>query len=260
MKLILTTIFLVLILSACQPAGVTLQPGPAVDGPAVEISTPTTFVPEVKEVEMVTQTPAVPTARPDAGLPTADPNQPTPTSTPVGLPKTLEELGVPATTYQDTVTGLAFEYPASWIINPMSDEDKKTAVVYSVSLRSKIVQRGPKQQEGVPPDMAAIDVTVIKNGPKTYEQAVIERRASATNSESGRPVIIAQEEEWTLTGGLPAHRFLFNLGKDPVNDPNAPDRMASELVTMINGQMILVSGMGDQSLFDVIAGSLRAIQ
>ncbi len=60
-----------------------------------------------------------------------------------------------------------------------------------------------------------------------------------------------------LPGGLKAHRFLFNLGKDSAAGSSSGDRFTSELVTMIHGKMVLVTCSGDQSLFYVIAGSLR---
>lgn len=258
MKLVLTLTLSILLLSACQPA--VMAPMPASTEPPAQMSTPTAFVGQVKEVTMVTQTPTPPAFSDETGVPTTDPNLPTPTRTPVGLFQTLEDVGVPAATYQDQVTGLAFDYPANWIINPISDADKKSSVIYTVTLRSGEVTRGPKQQEGIPPGMTAVDVTVVKNGPKTYTQAVNERRASAANNESGQVVVIQSEEEWVLRGGLPAHHFLYNLGKDPTAGANSPDNMSSELVTMINGQMVMVSGVGDQSLFNIVAGSLRELK
>jgi hypothetical protein len=258
MKRILTTMLIVLLLTACVPSSA--APAPAAVEPPNELITPTAAAPDVKEVAMATQTPVTVTATPEASLPTLNPNQPAPTGTAVGLPKTLAELGIPSTTYRDEVAGLAFDYPSGWTINALDDDIKKTSLGYTTSLRSYMVKPGTKRSEGIPPDMAAMDVTVIMDGPKTYEQAIKERRAAATSSESGQPAKIALEEEWTLPGGLQAHRFLLNLGQDPLGGYGTQDKMISELVTVIDGKMVLVNGFGDLSLYNVVAASLRKIE
>ena len=133
-------------------------------------------------------------------------------------------------------------------------------MVYTIGLRSMSVTPTPKQQEGLPEGMTAIDFSIFKEGqgPKTLTQAINERRAAIVQPETGQPAKILSEEDWLLEGGLPAHRFLIDIGP-AVNGGPGPDRVMSELVTMIKGQMVLVDGQGDQSLFNVIAASLREI-
>jgi hypothetical protein len=258
-----------LLLSACAPQSIVVPAQPAIDLPAGQPGPGANATPVVKEVAMATltqvpgETPATPApSETPAQNPTPEPATPagaetTPTTTVVELPKTLAELGIPATTFNDNVAGMAFEYPSSWLINELPDSVKQTSYIYTTSLRSKDGSRLPKQQEGIPADMAAIDVTVIyQNGPKTLEAAINERRSQATTSESGQPVKIVLEEDWVLANGLKAHRFLYNLGPE-VMGSNGPDRLTSELVTMIHGREVLVVGMGDLSLFNVVAASLR---
>lgn len=255
MKAVLIITLMALLLSACgvqrvsrvvSRPSVDVLPGEA-GGPP--LNTPNT--PEVKVVEMVTQT----------STPVTGADLPSPTRTPVLLHGSLSDMGLPVATYTDTVSGLAFDYPAGWKLTDVPDEDKKNAVIYSITLRSMEATSASKQQDGIPPGMTAIDVTVFKQGAKTLEQAINERRASATTTESGQPVIIALEDEWVLPDGLQAHYFLFNLGPDNASAGGGTgDRMSSELVTIINGKMVLVSGLGDQSLFNVIAASLRGIK
>lgn len=258
MKSLLTIILLILLLTACAPVPPQTMVLPANEGPAapgMEITTP-----QVKVVEMATLT-SVPTTLPTmVAEPTIDPNVPTPTGVPVALPQTLEELGIPATTYEDKVAGLAIDYPATWEINALPEDIRIASKGYTASLRSPYPDRGPKQQEGIPPDMAAIDLTVIADGPTTLEQAIAERRAATTTNEFGLTIQIALEEEWVLRDGTVAHRFLYNLGKDPLGGYGDRDKLTSELVTIINGKMVLVSGMGDLSLFNVVAASLRQVK
>ncbi len=163
--------------------------------------------------------------------------------------KTLQEMGYTVSTYTDKVGGLVFDYPSGWILNDLSEEQKQNAMIYTITLRSMQVTPTPKQQEGLPEGMTAIDISINKNGPKTLGQAVDERRAAAANPDSGSPAKITVDEEWPLRGGLPAHRILMTVG---------PGQHVTEVITMIQGHMVLVSGQGDQALFNAIAASLRA--
>ena len=261
MKPLLCLTLFLLLLTACAPVASQPMPLPAVDVPPVgaDGAAPPAVATQEKIVEMATQTPEEATLPATAAAPTTDLNQPTSTSTSVALPKTLEELGLPVATYEDKVAGLALDYPANWEINALPDDVKQDSMAYTASLRSPHADRGPKQQEGIPPDMGAIDLTVINNGPKTLEQAVAERRAATTTNEAGLTIQTVAEEEWVLREGLLAHRFLYNLGKDPIGGYGDRDKMSTELVTIINGKMVLVSGMGDLSLFSAIVSSLRQI-
>lgn len=162
--------------------------------------------------------------------------------------KTLQELGYSVSTYTDKVSGLAFDYPAGWMLTDLSEEQKQNAMIYTITLRSMQVTPTPKQQEGLPEGMTAIDIGIQKNGPKTLGQAVDERRAAAANPDNGAPAKIIVDEDWPLAGGLPAHRLMLTVG---------PGQRVTEVITMIHGHMVLVSGQGDQALFNAIAASLR---
>jgi hypothetical protein len=121
-------------------------------------------------------------------------------------------------------------------------------MIYTVTLRSMQVTPTPKQQEGLPAGMTAIDVGIQKNGPKTLGQAVDERRAAAANPDNGAPAKITVDEDWPLAGGLPAHRLVLTTGSG---------QQVTEVIALIQGRMVLVSGQGDQALIDAIAASLR---
>lgn len=262
MKPFLSIALFLLLLTACAPVVSRTMPITAVE-PANAPGGEVTATIQVKIVEMATRTPVAATPVPTLAAPTAGPDLPAAsgdiTSTPVALPQTLAELGIAYTTFEDKVGRLAFDYPSSWQVNALPDDIRRTSLTYTSSLRSVVANRGPKQQEGIPPDMAAIDVTVVMGGPKTLEQAIAEQRAAAANNEMGLPIQIALEEEWVLRDGTQAHHFLYNLGKDPLGGYGDRDKMSSQLVTIINGNMVLVNGMGDLSLFNVVAASLRQL-
>ena len=255
-KLFLIFLFFTMILAGCMPVAVSrrvsavqVKQVPPVSGSE---ATPGA---EVKVAQMATQTP-VKATRPVA-QPTRVPDRPTQTGTSPVMPKTLAELGYQVETYRDAYAKLAFDYPADWKITFPDEAGKQSAVIYTISLRSGEAPAEPKQQEGVPEWMTAIDVTVFKNGPATLEQAIADRRASATTGESGQTIITQADEDWVLSGGLKAHRFLYDLGSPA---PNTRDTLASELVTMIKGRMVLVNGYGDQSMFHIIAATIREIE
>lgn len=258
MKRLFIYISLTILLSGCSIAyrSVEVPPTPIAGSEPPGAPADTPIPGATKVVSMVTDTPAA-TYTPTAYVPRSA-SSPTPyVITQNGKP--LSEWGIDYTTFRDSVTGFEFDYPAGWVINDLSDAQKKDAYVYTVSLHSNTPTAGPKQQDSIPPGMTAIDVTIFKEGPKTLEQAVNERRAAILQPESGQPPVITREEEWTLPGGLPAHRFLLNTGPEVLNVPG-PDRMVSVLVTMIQGRMVLVTGQGDMSLFNGIASSLREVQ
>lgn len=226
--------------------------------------TATPFTSQEKVARMVTLTPTgtviyrFPT--PGEVAPTAvDPGQVIHPATPAPRIMSLGLLKVQALTYTDSVAGLAFDYPANWQLTDPSAANRASALVYSFSLRSPAATPLPRMGGDLPPGMTAIDITVYNQGPRTLEQAIRERRAAMTSSDNGAPVQIQGEEDWVLAGGVPAHRFLLNLGPEVAGQPG-PDRIASELVTLLNGHMVLVSGRGDMSLVNAISGSLREVK
>jgi hypothetical protein len=259
MRLTSLFIILILLLSACGPGnGINPQQGITLAGSeqsayAYPISGDFPPPPPLNKQTMVVTMIASEPRRDQAD------QSPTPTAHLVTqMPKTLAELGIQATTFQDAYAGLALDIPSSWKITELPDELKKGSTLYSTSLRSADIPRGPKQQEGIPLGMAAVDVTVLLgDGSKTLDEAIRERRTSTLNDETPGRVTIQSEEDWVLQNGLKAHRFLFNRASTV---PGTPDEMSSLLVTVINGHVVLVSGAGDQSLFNIVAASIRELK
>ncbi len=262
MKPLLTIALFILLLAACTPVVVQRGPLPADIPPGEAGGPPTdpTSTLQEKVVQLATQTP-VPTLPPVdlSPTPTTVESQPTPAGTSAASPKTLAELGITMSTFEDKVTGLAFDYPAEWIVIALPDAEKKNSIVYTTSVRSPAKKEQKKFQDAIPPDMVAVDVTVYNESPRTLEQAIAERRAAVTTSETGQPIKIVTDEDITLSGGLKAHRFVYNLGKDPIAGYGDRDKLNIELVTVINDHMVMVHGMGDLSLFDTVFTSLREI-
>jgi hypothetical protein len=235
-----------MLLGACSPQGTpSAAPNPSPSG------TPGKLVVEtaVNTTVGIVAESLTPTAPLAAALPS-------PSGTSPQMPKTLQELGYSVKTFHDPVSGLAFDYPAGWILNAPSDEQKKAATIYTITLRSAEVTPAPKQQEGLPAGLTAIDIGIYQPGAKTLAQAIAERRKAAAQPETGEPLQVQAEEDWKLGSGLQAHRFLFDLGPTGGGTPG-PDRMSSELVTLIGSRVVLVDGQGDQALFNLIAASLR---
>jgi hypothetical protein len=242
---ILSVILLSLSLGACAaPNGQTSAVATIV--PSSPLSTPTLALAEPSATGLIS----------DGDRPTQPPSPIQPTGAASQMPKSLQDLGFSVATYADPTSGLAFDYPSGWILQAPSDEQKQTATIYSISLRSIRVTSAPKQQEGLPEGMTAIDFSVDKQGPKTLTQAINERRTAAISPDNGHPIAILNEEDWILPGALAAHHFLLDQAPSTTGTPG-PDRRYSELVTIIKGRMILVSGQGDQSLFESIAASLH---
>ena len=211
-----------------------------------------TLTSEVKVVEMVTQTRTpfdnltpTPTLF-DGPLPGDATFTPTPLAVASG--PTLAELGVEVVTYRDEWAGFAFDYPASWELAAPREDIKDISTLYTASFHSPRLVTGPKQQEGIFPNQAKMDVSVVKDGAPSLEAAVKQRRSEINSPDSGAKVVA--EETLALPSGLMAVRLHMDTDSGPV----------SELVTLINGNMILMTGMGDLSLFNPVTESLREVE
>ncbi len=248
MNKIQSLLLLSLFLSGCvssliQPVSKVIHTGeisPGFDAP------PPTITPAMKVVTLAVATAAPQTSQ--ASFP------PMPTSRSYQLPKTLDEIGISPATYTDTFAGLALDYPSGWIVTDLGNEAKQDAAVYTVSFRSAQPQTTFKSQEVVDPTISSINLTIFLRDSKTLQQAIEERRAEDQQSATGEPILIQLEEDWTLRSGLKAHRFLLNLGN---NGEGTRDQLVSDLVTVLNGKMVLLTGRGDLGLFNMIAVSLR---
>lgn len=192
--------------------------------------------------EMITQTPTpwqTATAPPTA---TAIAEHATPTAI------LITGMGIETVTFTDEYAGFAFDYPADWVITALDPSIAQTSSLYTHSLRSPMPTRGPKQQEGIPPGATGIDVVVINEEGKTLEEAVAERKQSYREDEF-QPTVVS-EDPWTLPSGLKAVRFLLDTRNGRV----------ANMVTVVNGRVVMFSGMGELALFEPIAQSLRSVK
>ena len=237
-------LILLIALNGCAPVPVRPRPMEAPEMPAFQ---PTVTMQE-KVVSLATQTsvpPDQPTLPPTPArelmTPTAVRELMTPT------PITLAGLGVETETYRDELAGLAIDYPKGWIVNAPTDEIKQTSMGYSISIRSGESPSQPKQQEGLAPGIAAMDVVIMNDThPASLEEAVALRKEQWSSEEF--PPEIVSEEYLTLSDGTPAARFLLETRNG----------RAGELITIIDGRMILVAGFGEMALYEPIARSVRA--
>jgi hypothetical protein len=168
-------------------------------------------------------------------LPASEQNPlPTPTSMPAG-----ERL-----TYTDPVAGISMDYPASWYLESSALRHAEESFGYSVSVASWDILNPPtpsgKGQNGVPEGGTKIDVAVTKQA-MTLEEAV----AQQEQNESGSPILA--RKDITLASGLPAVILDFE-------GPFSPIRT---LITVLNGNIIYVSGYGNLEPYEAIALSLR---
>jgi hypothetical protein len=152
------------------------------------------------------------------------------------------------TTHSDPVAGFAIDYPAEWFITVPPVESRPNAQAYTASLRSISPVSARPRGEPFPPDETGIDVTVWRTKATSFDEAVQERRTEIQNSELGTQ--ITSEEFWTLSGGLPAVRWQLET---------AQAGTVAEVMTLLNGNRIMVDGMGNLAPFDAIARSLRPI-
>ena len=185
-------------------------------------------------------TPAA-TAVPATAVP-ATPVVPTPTPT-VEIPTPTVE---PTLTYSDTEAGFALDYPAAWTILPISPEAKAGSFVYSTSLMSwQPVDGG---SDGIPAGQTKVDVTLIKSNVASLDDAIAERKTLLGAGEVETSIL--SEEVLTLASGLPVLRWaLTSSFGDSI-----------EYIAAIDGNIVLVSGLGDAAVFDRVAGTLRALE
>jgi hypothetical protein len=147
---------------------------------------------------------------------------------------TLAELGLQAANYTDPYARLVLDYPAAWRVTaPVSPE---LSTGYSTTFTDP----------SSPPDrLNKVDLTVVQDRPYTIESAVADRK-SAMASDDFPPTILV-EEEWQLAGGLNG-TYIVAEGRG---------ERFSQLITAVDGRMILLTGLGDPDLIRAIAATLR---
>lgn len=189
-----------------------------------------------------------PTATPNSTIPTAAAPTLVAPTLPAPTPKVVSPTAVPTfnlgetKTYRDAEAGFEFDYPATWNMTPVSDEAKKNSIIYSATLYSWKPTGGGS--EGIPPGGTKLDVGVYKNGAPSPEAALELRKQELANASDQT---ILSEQSWTLPSGLKATRLQVksHFGE------------SSELITAINGNLILLGGVGDYELLDAVGRTLR---
>lgn len=178
------------------------------------------------------------TTLPESPIP-ATPAIPTPTPTVVIPTPTVE----PTLTYTDTEAGFALDYPAAWTILPISPDAKEGSFIYSTTLMSWKPDDGGSG--GMPAGQTKMDITLIKSNVTTLDEAVAERKTMLGGGEVDTSVL--SEETITLPGGLPALRW----------ELTSSFGNSVEYIAPVKGNIVLLSGLGDASLFDRVAQTLR---
>jgi hypothetical protein len=147
-------------------------------------------------------------------------------------------------TYRDDYAGYEIDYPADWYITDVTQEIRESSVAYAVTFTSW-EPVGPGT-EGIPEGGTKFDVSVWKNNATDLEEAAAEQKAQWANADPVQTVL--SEEHWTLANGLPARRWLVEsiFGQSVV------------VITVINGNTILIGGLGDYAVVDALAQTLRA--
>ncbi len=147
--------------------------------------------------------------------------------------------------YRDDLAGFMIEYPATWSLVDVTPEIKQQSKSYSITFSSWKPQE-PGQQ-GMPEGGSKIDLTVTKGGAATPDAALESRRQEIAAEGVGSQITF--EEPWDLPAGIAAtHLTIQPQNGSPIQ----------ELVTALNGNRILISGMGDATVFEQIAMSLQA--
>lgn len=145
-------------------------------------------------------------------------------------------------TYTDEFAGFSMDYPAGWFLETSVLEHVEESLSYSISISSWDINNPPpasdRQPNGLPYKGTKFDVTVIKDA-TTMEAAIEEVRRSGTP-------ILAQRDV-TLANGVPA----------VILDIEGFAGLSHMLISILNGNVIYVTGYGDLELYEPIAMSLR---
>jgi hypothetical protein len=176
------------------------------------------------------------TSTPEATLPPAQ-TEPSPT--------TESAPAITMATYTDDFAGFSIDYPADWFLEASALTHAQESFAYSVSVASWDILHPPaptdKDPDKLPSGGAKIDVNVVKQS-MTLEEAVTQQG----QDELGTPILARKDV--TLANGLPAVMLDFEGFAGPIRT----------LITVLNGNVIYVSGYGNLENFESIALTLRA--
>jgi hypothetical protein len=147
-------------------------------------------------------------------------------------------------TYTDDFAGFSLDYPANWYLESSALIHAEESFGYNVSIATWDILNPPtpsgKGQDGIPEGGTKIDVAVTKQA-MTLEEAI----AQQEQIEGAAPILARTDV--TLASGLPAVILDFE-------GPFGPIRT---LITVLNGNIIYVSGYGNLENFESIALTLR---
>ena len=148
-------------------------------------------------------------------------------------------------TYTDDSAGFSIDYPVGWYIDASAAANAAQAFAYSVPIATWDLHNPPtpgvKGQNTLPEGGTKIDVNVMKQ-PMTLEEAITQQ----SQNETGTPILA--REDVTLAGGLPG----------VILDFEGFAGLTRTLITVLNGNVIYVTGYGNLEHFEAIALSLHA--
>jgi hypothetical protein len=148
-------------------------------------------------------------------------------------------------TYTDELAGFSLDYPAGWFVESSALANAEESFAYAISIASWDLRNPPtpdgKDLNTIADGLTKIDVAVTRQA-KTLEEAI----AQQEENENDRPILA--REEVTLAGGLPG----------VILDAEGFTGLTRTLITVLNGNVIYVSGYGNLESFEAIALTLRA--
>jgi hypothetical protein len=149
------------------------------------------------------------------------------------------------TTYTDDFAGFSIDYPADWFIEASAAVNAEQAFAYAISIATWDLLNPPtpgsKDLNTMPEGATKIDVAVVKQA-MTLEEAVTQQE----QNESGSSILARKDV--TLAGGLPAVILDIEGFAGPTRT----------LITILDGNVVYVSGYGELEHFEAIALTLRA--
>lgn len=149
-----------------------------------------------------------------------------------------------AQTYRNTQLGFAIDYPEGWTLIDVNPEIMASGQPYTATLLSP-------QPAGGGSELAAgaskMDITIIPGGAASLDAAAAQQRAAIEGASP--PGQITAENRLTLAANLPALRW----------EITSPGSASVLFIAVINGNVVLLNGIGDKELFDVMVLTLRPL-
>lgn len=180
--------------------------------------------------------PSTPTLAATLTAPPATSAPATPLAPTLTPPAATPEASASLATYRDAAAGFELDYPADWVIEN-AGQPGATVILWSEPMA------GPGG-DGIPPGVAKIEITVMPPTGQTLDQLVALQKEGLLAA-NGR---VLEESRSATAGGLEIARLR-----------TAAFGEALTLITLINARPVYVTGFGDLSRFEAVAGSLRAV-